>query len=58
MITMETWTREELEALVPFDQATKQIGDEVFSLTQEEYDAWIASGVGTEKHDDGPLGGE
>ncbi len=49
---MADWTREELEALTPFDSATRQSGDEVVSMTREDYDAWIARAVGRPKTDD------
>jgi len=50
---MAEWTREELEALTPFDSATRQIGDEIVPMTREEYDAWIARAVGRPKPVDG-----
>jgi len=52
---MAEWTREGLEAVTPFDSATRQIGDEIVPMTREEYDAWIARAVGQEKPaDDDP----
>ena len=52
---MAEWTREELEALTPFDSATRQIGDEIVPMTREEYDAWIERAVGLEKTADDEL---
>ena len=48
---MAEWTQDELEALTPFDSATRQIGDELVPMTREDYDAWIARAVGRPKHD-------
>lgn len=52
---MAEWTRDELEALTPFDTATRQIGDELVPMTREQYDAWIAAAVGKPKPADDPL---
>ena len=49
---MAEWTREELEALAPFDTATRQVGDELVPMTRDQYDAWIAAAVGKPKPDD------
>ncbi len=48
---MAEWTQDELEALTPFDSATRQIGDELVPMTREDYDAWIARAVGRSKDD-------
>lgn len=48
---MAEWTREELEALTPFESATRQVGDDVVPMTREDYDAWIGRAVGRPKDD-------
>ena len=50
---MDIWTKEELEALAPFESAFRQIDDETVPMTREEYDAWISRSVGREKPVDG-----
>ena len=45
----EQWTRDELEALYPYGTVNVQVDDDVRPMTHEEWDAWIESGVGTEK---------
>lgn len=48
---MAEWTREELEALVPFEEATRQVGAGTVPMTREDYDAWIDRAVGRPKDD-------
>lgn len=54
MSSSDKWTREELEALTPFDSATRQVDDGIVPMTRDEYDQWISSAVGTEKFSFGP----
>ena len=49
MITMETWTREELVALFPDGSVGVQVDDVVTPLSSEEWSAWIDAQVGGEK---------
>ena len=49
MITMATWTRQELETLYPDGTVNVQVDDEVTVMTSEEWSAWIDAQVGTEK---------
>lgn len=46
---MNTWTREELEALYPDGTVNVQVDDEVRPMTTDEWSAWIDSQVGMEK---------
>ena len=46
---METWTKEELEALYPDGSVSVQVDDVVTPMTTEEWLAWIDAQVGTEK---------
>ena len=45
----EQWTRNELEALYPLGTVNVQVDDVVRLMDEAEWDAWIESGVGTEK---------
>ena len=45
----EQWTRDELEALYPLGTVNVQVDDDVRPMDEAEWDAWIESGVGTEK---------
>lgn len=49
MITMATWTRQELEEPHPDGIVNVQVGDDVRPMTHEEWDTWIEQQVGTEK---------
>jgi trans-2-enoyl-CoA reductase len=49
VITMATWTRQELETLYPDGTVNVQVDDEVTVMTSEEWSAWIDAQVGTEK---------
>ena len=50
---MAEYTRNELEALYPYGTVNVQVDDEVRPMDEAEWDAWIESGVGTEKPVDG-----
>jgi len=49
---MNTWTRQELEALYPDGTINVQIDDLVRPMTHEEWTAWIDRQVGTERVED------
>ncbi len=49
MITMATWTRQELKELHPDGTVSVQVDDEVTVMTSEKWSAWIDEQVGTEK---------
>ena len=49
MITMATWTRQELETLYPVGTVNVQVDDTVTPMSADEWDAWIEAQVGTEK---------
>lgn len=52
MITMTTWTRQELEELYPDGSVSTQVDDTVTVMSTEEWSAWIDAQVGTEKFED------
>jgi hypothetical protein len=52
VITMATWTRQELEELHPDGTVSVQVNDEITLMTTDEWSAWIDSQVGTEKPED------
>ena len=49
MITMATWTRQELEELHPDGSVSVQVDDIVTVMSTDEWSAWIEQQVGTEK---------
>ena len=49
MITMATWTRQELEELNPDGTVSVQVDDTVTPMSTDEWSAWIDEQVGTEK---------
>ena len=51
----DTYTRDELEALYPCGTVNVQVDDDVRPMTQDEWDAWIESAVGTEKPVEGVI---
>lgn len=46
---MNTWTREELEALYPDGTVNVQVDDDVRPMTTDEWSAWIDGQVGQKK---------
>ena len=46
---METWTKQELEALYPDGTVSVQVDNTVTPMTTDEWSAWIDAQVGTEK---------
>lgn len=46
---METWTRQQLETEFPFGSVNVQNGEEIRSMTREEWNEWIDRQVGLER---------
>jgi len=45
----DIYTREELVAQFPLGTVNRQVDDDVFPLTEDEWNEWIDSQVGMEK---------